>query len=62
MRYTASDGSVWNIYREDAPWRRGFDWDYYHVDYDGPGDDRHGSARSADEARANIEDWIDENP
>ncbi len=53
-----------------GPWRIGpanwtrphpdYDWDWWHEDYDGPGDTRHGSAASRDDCIAAIHEWEDE--
>lgn len=40
---------------------RSFDWQYVHEGYDGPGDPRHGAARSLDEAKADVDAWHEEN-
>lgn len=39
---------------------RAFDWDFYHSDYDGPGDIRIGVAPSVEEAKARILELIEE--
>ncbi len=46
-----------------AHWNRphpSVDWDWWHEDYDGPGDPRHGSAASRDDCIAAIHEWEDE--
>jgi hypothetical protein len=39
---------------------RQFDWDFWHDDYDGEGDNRCGSASSEDDAKLMIDDIEDE--
>lgn len=61
-RYVASDGSWWRIYATCPPIpTRAFDWDWCAEDYGGPGDNRHGSAPTRDDAILGIEEFIAEN-
>lgn len=39
---------------------RTMDYHYYHDDYDGEGDNRHGSAASIEACKAEIDDWHNE--
>lgn len=51
----------WHIARAD--WIRphpSVDWDWWHEDYDGPGDNRCGSAGTRDACIAEIHEWEDE--
>lgn len=41
---------------------RDCDWHWTHVDYDGPEDGRCGHAASLEGARAEIDDWHEDNP
>jgi hypothetical protein len=36
---------------------RSCDWHFYHKDYDGPEDGRHGDGPSLDDCKAQIDDW-----
>jgi hypothetical protein len=39
---------------------RTYDWRYVHEDYDGPADNRYGHAPSLEAAKAEIDDWHEE--
>ena len=39
---------------------RRHDWQFWHEDYDGPEDSRHGSADSCSDAMSQIDDMIEE--
>lgn len=47
------------IYRDPPPiGTRAFDWHWYHPDYDGEGDPRHGSAASFEACCREIDDML----
>jgi hypothetical protein len=59
-RYTASDGSIWRIEFDPPPMPlRTCDWLWVSEDYDGPGDDRCGTAASYEDAVAEVEAWVE---
>jgi len=41
---------------------RSMDWGFYHKDYDGEGDRRHGNGPSVEDCKAQIDDWWLEQP
>lgn len=41
---------------------RTMDWGFYHKDYDGEGDNRHGHGASVADCKAQIDDWWLERP
>jgi len=64
MKHEASDGSKWNIQLDPKPLpTASLDVDYWHEDYDGAPDShdhRAGNVASIAEAKAAIEEYIEE--
>lgn len=59
--YTDEFGGRWHIHRDPPPIpARHADWQWYHEDFDGPGDRRWGYSATLDEAIADIDCLADE--
>jgi len=59
LQHRANDGSEWVIHEVCPPIpTRLLDYEWCSVDYDGPGDNRHGNAASEEACIAAIEEHI----